>query len=124
MNNVAIVEAIENDNRWDAGELGQDENAVRAVNLTPEQQQAIDDALDLRIISIRLPNSLVEDFKFLGDFHGIHYQTLIRQTLARFASAEMKNMARKAADAQIKATRQEASESTAPNGHGKRHKAA
>jgi hypothetical protein len=61
------------------------------------------------MISIRLSKSLIEDFKFLGDHYGIKYQTLMRQVLARFADAEKKNLARKAASAQIKAARQESS---------------
>jgi len=70
-----------------------------------EIEQAIDAAVGLQMISIRLPKSLIEDFKFLGDVHGMKYQTLMRQVLARFAQAEIRSLARKAANTQIKAAR-------------------
>lgn len=108
MNQAQVIEIIENDDAWDNGELGRDENTVRTIKLTREQQQTIDDAIGLQMISIRLPKSLIDEFKFLGDVHGLKYQTLMRQVLTRFADAETKNMASKAAKAQIKATRQAA----------------
>lgn len=96
------IEAIEADDAWDTGELGRTESAVRVAEMTPEQYQAIDDAVGLQMISIRLPKSLIEDYKFLGEVNGIKYQILMRQILARFAQAEMKSLASKAANAQIK----------------------
>ena len=39
-------------------------------------------------ISIRLPTSLMETFKLLGQEHGLGYQPLMRRVLARFAEAE------------------------------------
>jgi hypothetical protein len=108
MKSIEAVEIIDNDNAWDTGELGRDESAVKAVHLTPEQLLAIDDAANMQMISIRLPKELIEQFKFLGDYHGIRYQTLMRQILARFAESELKNMAKKAASAQRKATRHDA----------------
>lgn len=96
------IEAIDVDDAWDTGELGQTESAVRVAAMTPEQYQAIDDAVGLQMISIRLPKSLIEDYKFLGEVNGIKYQILMRQILARFAQAEMKSLASKAANAQIK----------------------
>ena len=41
-------------------------------------------------ISIRLPQSLIETFKLLGQEHGLGYQPLMRRVLTRFAEAEMK----------------------------------
>ncbi|MDD5034102.1 MAG: hypothetical protein PHE55_05030 [Methylococcaceae bacterium] len=124
MNTTDIIGMIEGDEKWDSGELGQDEASTKAINLSLEQQQAIDDSVALQMISIRLPKSLIEDYKFLGDFHGIKYQTLMRQILARFADSEMKDMARKAANAQIKATRQAASHAENPPESRKRKKLA
>jgi uncharacterized protein (DUF4415 family) len=109
MNQAEITQIIDSDEKWDTGELGRDENFAEAIQITPELRQTIDDAVGLQMISIRLSKSLIEDFKFLGDHYGIKYQTLMRQVLARFADAEKKNLARKAASAQIKAARQESS---------------
>jgi hypothetical protein len=109
-----MIAAIERDDAWDTGQLGRDENAARRVIVTPEQQAAIDEAAGLQMISIRLPKALIEDFKFLGDLHGIKYQTLMRQILARFADTEMKNMARQAASAQLKAIRKESAGTSRP----------
>ena len=103
MTNEEIMEIIDNDDAWDTGALGRDEKFARLVKLTPEREAAIDEAVGLQLISIRLPKELIEDFKFIGAFNGIKYQTLMRQILARFANAEKKNMAKKAAIAQIKA---------------------
>ena len=103
MTNEEIMEIIDNDDAWDTGALGRDEKFARLVKLTPEREAAIDEAVGLQLISIRLPKALIEDFKFIGASNGIKYQTLMRQILARFANAEKKNMAKKAATAQIKA---------------------
>lgn len=122
MKDIEVIELIENDDAWDTGNLGQDINSAKSVELTPEQQQAIDDAVGLQMISIRLPKSLIDDFKFIGEANGIKYQTLMRQCLSRFAHTEMKHMARKAASTQ-KAARQEMDDTEHPP-EKKRRKAA
>jgi len=87
-----VIEAVDNDDRWDNGELGRDEQFVSVANNTPDQQAALDEALDLQMISIRLPKAMIEDFKFIAEVNGLKYQTLIRQVLARFADMEKKNI--------------------------------
>jgi len=104
MINAEQLAEIENDDAWDTGELGRDENHVRAVKLAPRIQDEIDDAMELQMISIRLPKSLIDDFKFLGEVHGIRYQTLMRQSLVRFAEGEKKHINKKAVSEQKKAT--------------------
>ena len=96
----ATLDAIDNDERWDTGELGRDEQFARSVKTTPEQQTALDESLGLQMISIRLSKALIEDFKFIADANGLKYQTLMRQTLARFAEAEKRQMQNKAASQQ------------------------
>ena len=96
-----VIEAIDNDDRWDNGELGRDEQFVSVANYTPEQQAALDEALELQIISIRLPRGLIEDFKFIAEVIGLIYQTLMRHVLARFADMEKKSMQKIAANRQI-----------------------
>ena len=119
MTDAELLEIIENDDAWDTGALGRNEEFVRPVKLTPDQEQSIDDAVGLQMISIRLPKSLIEDFKFLGAANGIKYQTLMRQILARFAHSEKKSMAKKAASAQKKATRQAAKASQDQSDQGR-----
>ena len=53
-------------------------------------QSQVDEAIAMPPISIRLPKSLIETFKLLGQRHGLGYQPLMRRVLARFAEAEMK----------------------------------
>ena len=108
MTNEEIMQIIDNDDAWDTGALGRDEKFARLVKLTPEREAAIDEAVGLQLISIRLPKALIEDFKFIGASNGIKYQTLMRQILDRFANSEKKNMAKKAANAQIKASQKAA----------------
>ena len=52
-------------------------------------QPQVDEAIAMQPISIRLPKSLIETFKLLGQRHGLGYQPLMRRVLARFAEAEM-----------------------------------
>lgn len=105
--NKHIIQHIEEDTDWDNGELGRNEEFARAVSLSALEQAQIDEATGLQMISIRLPVELIEAFKFIGSTQGIRYQTLMRQVLARFADAELKSMARKAATTQIKARQAE-----------------
>ena len=103
MNTEALqttLDAIDSDERWDTGELGREEQFAKSVEKSPEQQAALDESLGLQMISIRLPKALIEDFKFIADANGLKYQTLMRQTLARFADLEKKQMRNKAASKQ------------------------
>jgi uncharacterized protein (DUF4415 family) len=99
------MDHVDNDTRWDDGELGRDAHHARPVSV---EAATLDEAAGLQMISIRLPKELIEHFKFIGDTQGIRYQTLMRQVLARFAESELKQMARDAAAAQIAQTRHEA----------------
>ena len=73
---------------WESGELGNDPNFAKICD--GDIQPQVDDALAMQPISIRLPKSLVETFKLLGQKHGLGYQPLMRRVLARFAESEMK----------------------------------
>lgn len=119
MKHTNIEEIVEKDDKWDTGELGREEEWAKAVELSEDQQRAIDDAIGLQMISIRLPKALIEDFKFLGEVNGIKYQTLMRQILARFAECEKKNIAKKAAGSQLKAARKEMEAPDAPAARSK-----
>jgi len=75
---------------WDTEALGNDDQYVRVASL--ETTEAIDEAICLQSISIRLEKRLVEEFKVIAEFHGVGYQPLMRDALNRFAQYEMKNI--------------------------------
>ena len=79
------------DEAWENGELGRDEAYVARASV---DDSAIDDAVELQMISIRLQKSLIDDFKLIAEIHGIGYQTLMRQILKRFADSEIKMLVR------------------------------
>lgn len=80
------------DEAWDDETLGADVNFAEVDSDVDEA--AIDRALELQPISIRLQRSLIEDFKMIAQLHGIGYQPLMRQVLARFSDAEKKRILR------------------------------
>ena len=77
---------------WDSGELGEDMNSAKVASA--ETTRAINDALGLQMISIRLPKSVIEDFKVLAQIEGVGYQPLMRTALVRFAECEAKRVMR------------------------------
>ncbi|MET0072170.1 MAG: hypothetical protein ABW096_19200 [Candidatus Thiodiazotropha sp.] len=76
---------------WESGELGRDEKYVEVYQ---PKDSAIDDALELQMISIRLQKGLIEDLKMIAQVNGLNYQPLIRQILQRFVDSEFKKLAR------------------------------
>ncbi|MDO9316600.1 MAG: hypothetical protein Q7V56_00165 [Gammaproteobacteria bacterium] len=76
---------------WESGHLGTNEAFVKVAS--EETHDALDKCMDLKLISIRLPVSLIEEFKIIADYNQIGYQPLIRKMLQRFATAELKKMA-------------------------------
>lgn len=85
---------------WESRELGADEQFAAPAPSSVELDAQIDDALALRMISIRLPDTLIEDFKNIATVRGgaMGYQTLMRQALKRFATSELKLIAREMAN--------------------------
>jgi len=84
---------------WEDRLLGASEKHVKAIEANEAE---IDEALELQMISIRLQKSLIEDFKNIAALHGLGYQPLMRQVLARFAEAEKKHLLRQAASEHMK----------------------
>jgi predicted DNA binding CopG/RHH family protein len=79
---------------WETQQLGADEQFAEAV-VAPEMDARIDQQIGLKLISIRIPEQLIEDFKLIASVNGsIGYQTLMKQCLKRFADSELKRMAR------------------------------
>jgi predicted DNA binding CopG/RHH family protein len=80
------------DDAWDAdGGLGESEQHVRRSS--PEREQNLDASLELQMISVRLQKELLEQLKFIANHHGIGYQPLMRDVLARWARTEMLDIA-------------------------------
>lgn len=80
---------IGTDEAWENGTLGADE---RYVARSPSSSGAsVDDALALKPISIRLPETMVEDLRVISKLNGLRgYQPLIRQVLTRFVKKNKK----------------------------------
>lgn len=96
---VVIEDEIE---KWESGELGTDPEFAKKSNALTSA--IIEDACDLKAISIRLEKSLIDDFKAFSRIYGVGYQPLIRQVLTRFAEGEKRMLfkqmkAREAAEA-------------------------
>lgn len=81
---------------WEDGNLGRDEKFVKVADAAEEF--AVDEALDLKLISIRLPKKLISQYKLIGHFHGVGYQPLMRDILERYARNEILEILRKQAE--------------------------
>jgi len=75
---------------WEDGDLGQSaEHAVRTPREREEMiHKMIDEATDLKMISIRLQEGLIDALKTVADRKGIGYQPLIRQVLNEYVREE------------------------------------
>ncbi len=94
------------DDAWDKdGMLGND--AAYAALADPETQKAIEDALSMQMISIRLPRSVIDTFKALAVLEGIKYQPMMREALIRFANGKARRILMDAAAQQTSQRRQE-----------------
>ena len=69
------------------GKLGRDEKFVKVADAA--EGDAVDEALGLKLISIRLPKKLINQFKLIGHFHGVGYQPLMRDIMERYARNEI-----------------------------------
>lgn len=77
---------------WETGKLGETLESARIAS--PELTAEIDTALGMQMISIRLPKSVIEDFKVMAQIEGVGYQPLMRTALMRFAECEAKRVMR------------------------------
>lgn len=97
MNEEVKIEST--DEAWESRQLGADEEFVK---VSSEDEEAIDEALALQMISIRLQKSLIHDLKNIAKINGIGYQPLIKQVLKRFVDGEKRLMLRRLATEQTK----------------------
>ncbi len=79
---------------WENRQLGADERFVAVSDI---DEALVDKAAGMKLISIRLPETLIDDFKALAKVHGLGYQPLMRQILERFAESEKRRLLNKAA---------------------------
>lgn len=95
---MATIRDLENERweEWDNGDFGRDEAYVEAC--TSVDEKAIDDALELQSINIRMPKDLLEDLKRIALINNIGYQPLMKQVLQRFVTSEMKIILRDLAE--------------------------
>ncbi len=80
------------DETWDNRELGATEQFVRKAS--SDQDKAVDDKLDLQIISIRLQKNLIDDLKDLAGEDGLGYQPYVRQLLTQHVRNEKRKRQR------------------------------
>lgn len=78
------------ESNWESGKLGMNIGTMKEAE--DELESALDDALSLKPISIRLQERLIEQLKVIAAFHGVGYQPLIRDVLQRFAGHEIKHL--------------------------------
>lgn len=97
--------------RWDNNELGND--AVFA-EVAKGASEALDEALGMKLISIRLQDGLIQALKAIAEFHGVGYQPMVRDLLSRFAKAELRMIAIKLSEMQERAKTIEVSEDETP----------
>ncbi|KPD20500.1 MULTISPECIES: hypothetical protein [Idiomarina] len=97
-----IKKAIEQDEKWDSGELGQEESYVERVEFDQAIEEAINQSARLRPISIRMEEELITDLKTIAEHHNLGYQPLIRQLLKRFVVSEKKILKQRAQAMEIK----------------------
>ena len=75
---------------WDERKLGAEAEFVGVAD--ESHDEALQEALNLQAISIRLPKDLIRSYKLIADFHGIGYQPLMRDVLQRFVAPELKHI--------------------------------
>ncbi|CAN5567291.1 hypothetical protein BH10BDE1_BH10BDE1_36540 [soil metagenome] len=61
---------------WEEGRRGQ-----QSVAANDDDEKSLDDSMELQMISIRLPKSVVESLKLMAKKQGIGYQPYTRQLL-------------------------------------------
>jgi predicted DNA binding CopG/RHH family protein len=75
---------------WDDRALGADDASVAVADASHEA--ALDAALGTQSISIRLPKQLIDHYKLIAHFHGVGYQPLMRDVMARWVPSALKEI--------------------------------
>lgn len=88
MTNTEMIEGT--DQAWEDGTLGASEEYV--ARAPAEIDAAIDAAIGMQAISIRLPKHLVDTYKLIATYHGVGYQPLMRDILQRWVKEGLKEI--------------------------------
>ena len=72
----------QNTDQWESRQLGA--SAKHAIASPPGENEAVDQALGLQAISIRLQSTLIDDLKEIAKETGLAYQPLIRMVLTTY----------------------------------------
>ncbi len=75
---------------WDERVLGAQEEYAAVADASHEE--TLDEALGLQSIAIRLPKEMIRQYKLIAHFHGVGYQPLMRDVLARFVPGALKEI--------------------------------
>ncbi|WP_201584611.1 hypothetical protein [Psychrobacter immobilis] len=80
--------------KWENRELGAEEEYVKRSSMPEALKKLLNGKTEenpngkMQLISIRLPEALIDDLKRIGEIEGLGYQTLARTVLHRFVEAE------------------------------------
>lgn len=75
---------------WEERQLGA--SAEHAEVAGAEHLTALNEALGMQSISIRMPKEMIDAYKLIGAHHGVGYQPLMRDILQRFIPEGMKEV--------------------------------
>ena len=76
----------------ESGEYGLEEAFIKVTDAAEAAE--VDGALELKMISIRLQNDLIKKLKLIAKYHGIGYQSLVRNQLHKFVRSELIKIAK------------------------------
>lgn len=76
--------------QWESGALGRD--MAHARRATDAVEADIEQALAMKLVTIRLPVPMIEALKQIAQFHGIGYQPMVRDLLGRFVHSEIRTI--------------------------------
>lgn len=72
---------------WESGLMGRD--STHASRASVELEAEVDRALAMKLVTIRLPEPMIDALKSIASFHGIGYQPMVRDLLTRFIDSEV-----------------------------------
>ncbi len=72
---------------WESGSLGRDRAHMRRASAEVEAQ--VDQALAMKLITMRLPIPMIEALKAVAQYYGIGYQPMVRDLIGRFIASEI-----------------------------------
>lgn len=76
--------------QWDNRELGAELDYAQVVS--EKSTRDLDATLGLKMISLRLPEDMIQAYKLIAAHHGIGYQPLMRDILQRFVKEGLKEV--------------------------------